>query len=211
MPISHTVQQGEHISRIAAKYGFLDYHTIWDDPSNAALKKRRVNPNVLHPGDQLQIPDKMPKTAPGETALRHTFKLRRTPLKLRLVLRDFDNEPVANTPCELEIEGTKHQLKTNGDGLIEKDVAATAETGRLIVPSLDVEVAIQIGHLDPPEEETGWLARLMNLGYGDDRLGTTSAEDLLSDVEEFQCDYKLKVTGILDDATKAELKKIHGC
>jgi len=210
MATSHTIQQGEHISKIATKYGFRDYRTIWNDGRNAALKKKRVNPNVLLPGDELQIPDKQVKTVPGATTKRHTFRLARAPLKLRLVVRDFDNEPIANTPCELEIEGTKYHLTTNGDGLIEKDVEPTAETGRLVIPSLDLDVPVKIGHLDPHDEETGWLGRLINLGYGDDRLGTTSAEDLQSDIEEFQCDYGLKVTGILDEATKAKLKDTHG-
>lgn len=147
---------------------------------------------------------------PGATTKRHTFKLGKAPLKLRLVLRDFDNEPIADTECELEIEGAKYKLKTDADGLIEHDVEPTAEEGRLVVPSLDMEVPVKIGHLDPHDEETGWLGRLINLGYGGDRLGTTTEEDLRSDVEEFQCDRGLKVTGILDDATKAKLKDAHG-
>jgi LysM repeat protein len=211
MATSHTIQQGEHISKIAAKYGFRDYRTIWNDGRNAALKQKRVNPNVLLPGDELQIPDKQVKTVPGSTTKRHTFKLAKAPLKLRLVLRDFDNEPIADTECELEIEGAKYKLKTDAAGLIEQDVEPTAEKGRLVVPSLDIDVPVNIGHLDPHNEETGWLGRLINLGYGDDQLGTTSEEDLRSDVEEFQCDHHMKITGILDDATKAKLKEIHGC
>ena len=107
MATSHTIQQGEHISKIATKYGFRDYRTIWNDGRNAALKKKRVNPNVLLPGDELQIPDKQVKTVPGAPTKRPTFRLARAPLKLRLVVRDFENEQIANTPCGLEIEGTK--------------------------------------------------------------------------------------------------------
>lgn len=207
----HTIQQGEHISRIATQYGFRDYHTIWNDGANAELKEKRLNPNVLLPGDVLEIPDKQVKKVSRPTTKLHKFTLAKAPLKLRLVLRDFDNEPVVDTDCELAIEGTTFKLRTDGDGLIEQDVEPTAESGRLIVPSMDVDVPIKIGHLDPHDEETGWLGRLINLGYADDVLGTSSAEDLQSDIEEFQCDHKLKVTGILDDATKAKLKEAHGC
>lgn len=210
MATAHTIRQGEHVSKIATQYGFYDHLTIWNDGRNAALKKKRVNPHALLPGDELQIPDKKVKMVPGSTTKRHTFKLSKAPLKLRLVVRDFDNEPIANTDCELEIEGTKYPLTTNANGLIEQDVEPTAEVGHLVVPSWNIEVPIRIGHLDPHDEETGWLGRLINLGYGDDRLGTTSEEDLRSDIEEFQCDHGMKVTGVLDDATKTKLKEIHG-
>jgi hypothetical protein len=210
MATSHTILQGEHISRIAAKYGFFDYHIIWNDPANAALKKKRLNPHVLLPGDVLQIPDKQEKWVSKPTTELHTFTIIRPMLKLRIAVRDFDNVPVANAECELEVEGTIYPLTTNGDGLVEQDVVATAENGRLRVPSLDLDVPIKIGHLDPSDEESGWLGRLINLGYTDDRLGSTSASDLQSDIEEFQCDFGLKVTGVLDAATTAKLKQIHG-
>lgn len=37
MATEHVVLQGEHLSKISAKYGFLDYRTIWDHPQNADL------------------------------------------------------------------------------------------------------------------------------------------------------------------------------
>jgi N-acetylmuramoyl-L-alanine amidase len=210
MATSHTVKQGEHISRIARQYGFLDYRTIWDDAANAALKEKRPNPHVLLPGDELSIPDKEVKQVSRPTTDQHTFKIVRPMLKLRLTIRDFDNVPVAGAACELEIEGTTFQLTANGDGLIEQDIVPTAEQGRLRVDALDMDVPIKIGHLDPPDEETGWLGRLINLGYTDDQLGVTDPHELQSDIEEFQCDFGLKVTGELDGPTKAKLKEIHG-
>jgi N-acetylmuramoyl-L-alanine amidase len=210
MATPHTIKQGEHLSKIAAQYGFFDYRTIWDHGSNAELKKKRVNPHALLPGDVLQIPDKTDKKVTRPTTAQHKFKIARAPLKLRLKLRDFDNEPIAGADCELEIEGKTIKLTTDGDGLIETDVEPTAESGRLVVPSLDVEIPVQIGPLDPHDEESGWLARLHNLGYGDDGLGASSEEARRADIEEFQCDYDLKVTGELDDATKAKLKDFHG-
>jgi hypothetical protein len=117
---------------------------------------------------------------------------------------------VAGAPCELEIDGTTYSLTSDGDGLVEQDVAATAEHGRFRVPSLDLDLPIKIGHLDPSDEESGWLGRLINLGYTDEALGTTDPRELQSDIEEFQCDFGLKVTGVLDEATKAKLKQIHG-
>jgi N-acetylmuramoyl-L-alanine amidase len=210
MPTPHVIKQSEHLSKIAAQAGFRDYRTIWDDASNAELKKKRVNPHALLPGDVLQIPDKVLKEVSRATGMLHKFKVTTSPLKLRLKLRDFDNEPIKDTDCVLDVEGTKYDLKTDGDGLIEVDVAVTDEAGTLIVPSLDLEIPVQIGHLDPYDEESGWLGRLINLGYCDDHLGSSSEDDLISDIEEFQCDYDLKVTGVFDDATKSKLKEVHG-
>ena len=56
MPV-HTVEQGEHLSSIAAKYGFQKVATIWDHPDNAGLKSKRKNPHILLPGDKVVIPE----------------------------------------------------------------------------------------------------------------------------------------------------------
>ena len=210
MATSHIVKQGEHISRIAREHGFFDYRIIWDHPANAALKKKRPNPHVLLPGDHLHIPDKQVKWDSRPTDDRHTFRIAVPMVKLRLALRDFDNAPVANAACQLDIEGKTYQLTTNREGLIEHDIAPTAENGRLRVDSLGMDVPIRIGHLDPHDEETGWLGRLINIGYMDESLGAPDPRELRSDIEEFQCDFGLKVTGELDDATKAKLKELHG-
>jgi hypothetical protein len=52
----HTVQQGELLSRIAKASGFRDYRTIWNDPKNADLRRRRHNPHHLFPGDVVWVP-----------------------------------------------------------------------------------------------------------------------------------------------------------
>src|SRR6185503_2681877 len=109
MPM-HTVKQGEHLSGIAEEYGFSNFETIWDDPQNAELKQKRQNPNVLLPGDELFIPAKETKEESGATEKRHRFKWRGRQLQLRLRLLDFDNQPLANTECELHVHGQVHEL-----------------------------------------------------------------------------------------------------
>ncbi len=204
------VKQGEHLSRIAHQYGFADYRTIWEHPNNAALKNKRKNPNVLFPGDQVFIPDKQEKGESCATTKRHRFQVARPPLKLRIVVKDFDDQPVANTECELEVEGAVYKLKTNAQGLIEKEIPRTAERGKLTIPDLGIEHPVKIGHLDPSEEDSGWQARLINLGYHAGPVGDSN-EQIRAALEEFQCDHGLNVTGVLDAATKAKLEKIHGC
>jgi hypothetical protein len=67
MSTNHVIEQGEHLSHLAAQYGFRDYLTIWDHPNNAALKDKRQNPNVLFPGDSVFIPDKEKKSVSRPT------------------------------------------------------------------------------------------------------------------------------------------------
>jgi Putative peptidoglycan binding domain len=206
----HTVQQGEHLSGIAEQYGFRQFESIWDHPKNADVKKKRKFPHVLLPGDELYIPDKEQKTESAPTTNVHRFIVPAQPLKLRIALTDFDNEPVANTDCELEVDGKISPLKSDGKGIVELTIARTAKSGTLRVPDLEIEIPLQIGHLDPLEEDTGWQARLTNLGYYAGPERDANGERLRYAIEEFQCDQKLSVTGELDGATQAKLKELHG-
>jgi LysM domain len=90
---SHTVEQGEHLSTIADRYGFVDYHIIWDYPANANLKKRRQNPNVLYPGDQLVIPDKQERKQSISTGKVHKFQFPTSKLRLIMIVRDVNGKP----------------------------------------------------------------------------------------------------------------------
>jgi N-acetylmuramoyl-L-alanine amidase len=211
MSSSHTVKQGEHLSGIAQNYGFRNYEVIWNHPNNADLKKKRVNPNVLYPGDVLYIPDKVQKSHPVPTTAVHVFKVTVPTLKLSVIVRDRAGKPLPNTDCELEVEGEKYKLKTDANGLLEKPIPATAAAGTLRVPDLDLESPVQIGHLDPVDEKSGLAGRLQNLGYYRGDLEKVDDEELDSAVQEFQCDYGLTVDGVAGPKTQAKLKEIHGC
>ena len=211
MAVSHTVKEGEHLSGIAARYGFRDYRTIWNHPQNADLKSRRRDPHVLNPGDVVFIPDKKLKSEDRPTGARHVFQVTGQPLKLRLTLRDFDSQPIADTPCELEVDGAKYQLTSDASGTIQQAIPKTAAGGTLRVPSLDLELPLLIGHLDPEDQEAGSKARLINLGYY--ALGMDDDDEdgqLRYAVEEFQCDQKANVTGELDASTCQRLRTSHG-
>ncbi len=213
MPIDYIVKQGEHIPGLADRFGFRDYDTIWSLPQNADLKKERGNPNVLFPGDHVFIPDKQVKTVDGVTEKLHTMVLAGAKLTLRVVLRNIDDEPMAGVSCELEVMSKKDTLVANPNGLIKEDIPKQAHDGELKV--LDSVIVVQIGDLDPPDKESGQLARLVNLGYYLGAPGPLDKEQFRSAVEEFQCDHKksdgLKVTGDCDDQTQQVLLKVHGC
>ena len=73
--MQYTVKQGDCLSSIAHRFGFCDWHVLWDHPSNAAFKAKRKNPNIIYPGDVLFIPVKEPKLEDCPTEQRHTFQL----------------------------------------------------------------------------------------------------------------------------------------
>jgi Putative peptidoglycan binding domain len=220
MAAYHTVAQGEYLVAIARTYGFAKYTVIWDHPKNSDLKKRRQNPNVIFPGDQLFIPDKVTKKEPRPTGQLHRFVLETVGLKLRIVLEDLYEKPIADARCELRIDGQRFPLLTDGKGKIEKDIKPTARTGSLVVqdtqtPANRREIPIKIGHLDPVDEVSGQKARLNNLGYfaGPFNGNSDDASEarFLSAVEEFQCDHGLSVDGRCGPITQAKLKQVHGC
>ena len=216
MSTDHVIEQGEHLSQIAKQYGFRDYNTIWDHPSNAELKQKRQNPNVLFPGDSVFIPDKEEKTVERPTGQQHRFQLKGKPLMLRVVIRDFDHEPLTNTKCTIQIGGQEKELTTDDQGMISLPIPKNAEDGLLayedpLVP-FPLHIPIKIGHLDPVEEITGQKARLNNLGYSAELLDSKEDEDKFTiAVQEFQCDHDLTVDGVCGPETQAKLKEIFGC
>ena len=209
MASNYKIKQGEHVSRIAKQFGFADYRTIWDHPNNAALKDLRKNPNVLAPGDQLFIPDKQLRKESRPTGATHRFKAPATALMLRVVVKNMDDQPVANTPCKLQVEGQTFQLTTDGSGKIEKEIPKAAENGKLTIG--DQEFPIRIGHLDPVDQISGYRARLNNLGYNAGDSDDENDPQLRSAVEEFQCDQHLKVDGTCGQQTQNKLKQVYGC
>jgi LysM domain len=186
---SYTIKQGDHLAKVAKQFGFRHYETIWNAGENAKLREQRPDPNVLYPGDVLFIPEKKDRDEFRPTAKQHRFRVKISKIKLRIVVRDFDNLPLANTGCRLEF----------------------AENGVLAIPDLDYEIPLHIGHLDPVEMDSGWKARLINLGYYWGSIDDGEEELRLGwSREEFQCDYHVTITGKPDGATRAKLKEVYG-
>jgi len=229
MPSYYIVKEGDFLSSIAKDNGFTDYKTIWNDPNNTSLKQKRQNPNILFPGDRLFIPDLKPRVESCSTDQQHCFKVAQPELKLRLVLEDLYEKPIANAKCDLVVEGNTFPMATDGKGKLEQPIPPDAHTAVLIIhdpqtPFQDTAFTLKIGNLDPIDEVSGQKARLNNLGYfaGDvngDEADNDAQEDgeedddeqdddaFKSAVEEFQCDHGLSVDGVCGPKTQAKLKE----
>ncbi len=126
------------MSSIAELYGFRDYHTIWDDGANAALKAKRKNPNVLHPGDEVTIPDKQEKQESRETTAHHVFQVKQSKLFLRLKTLDLDFVPLKNSAYEVALED-KESPRT---GSTDKDAILKEEIHVPVAKVVDAEAKV---------------------------------------------------------------------
>jgi hypothetical protein len=203
MPKSHKVKQGDCILSIAAKHGFL-WESVWNHPDNSELKKQRKNPNVLQTGDVVVIPDKEKKEESAGADQHHRFVKKGVPAKLRLKITRND-EPRANEPFSLNIDGKYTEGQTDAKGMIDVAIPPTAIRGELLVGDGNQQEGFRfkLGTLDPIDSENGVKGRLRCLGYND----SMEYSELL---REFQQKEELQVTGQLDEPTKNKIEERFG-
>ena len=205
----YVVRPGDCLSSIAKDHGYR-WESLWDDPSNAALKAARGNPNVLRPGDRVTLPAKHIKKEPGATEMRHRFVLKSEPAKLRLRLLDED-KPRANEPYTLEIDGHVFPGTTDANGRLEQAIPPNARTGKLKVGRNQDEYLLELGHIDPVSSLTGVQARLNNLGFRCGAVDGVLGARAKMAIRAFQRAYQLAESGIPDEATRAKMVQVHGC
>ncbi len=207
-PGPYTVKQGDHIASIAADAGYVSWKTIWDDGKNASIKAKR-NPNVLYPGDVIEIPERQKREESAPTGEYSTFQTVGDPVQLKIVVLDWAGNPVVDTELDIDLDGGE-KIKTAGDGSVTKKTVDPQgqREGRLKVQGH--ELGLKLGHLDPVEEFSGQVWRLNNLGYRAGEPADANDMDFKSAVEEFQCDNGLTVDGICGPQTQGKLKDVHG-
>jgi hypothetical protein len=211
----HVVKQGETLSEIARQHGFADWRLVYNHASNAQLRKQRPDPNVLYPGDKIQIPAVKPRTVSRKTGGGGPFTLQTRSRVLRMRLQDSQGKPLKSAEFTLEFTG-KPPVKgsTKGDGTLEVPLPPTCRDAVLTVGEQTFQ--LQLGHLNPlddvPDEGvSGAQSRLANLGYA--VAGATGVLDPATKVAlaAFQADHGLEVDGALTAATRSKLKETHGC
>ena len=52
---THIVKPGDTVSAIALRYWIKSWQELYNDPSNASFRAKRPNPNLIFPGDQIEI------------------------------------------------------------------------------------------------------------------------------------------------------------
>lgn len=214
MPKTHRVEQGDCLHSLAARYGFASYRDLWDHAGNRALRDQRGRPDLLLPGDQVEIPDPTEKQESAQTGARVRFTVRGQTVRLRLTFRDGAGRAHANKRYRLSLEGMDDRDgRTDGNGRLDESVPATAQHGRVELWVADDRehgyvFPVRVGHLDPVDTPSGAQARLRQLGF--DCAVTGRLDDGTSDaLYAFQAHHGLSQTGELDDATRQKLLEKH--
>jgi len=212
----HVVEQGETMLTIAARYGVRAWRTIFDDPANAALKKKRKDPQVLYPGDQVTIPDGPADDGVAVHLDQRTelVRRRRDRQRLALTLSNVDWSPMANVEYTLSFASGELRGTTDAEGFLAAELPLNVDELQLEVGGIVFE--LRMGHLNPLEQTddggiSGCQGRLVNLGYFDGEIDGKSSPELQRAIRRFQLQHDLPRTGRLDDATRAKLAEKHGC
>ncbi len=212
MATNYQVKQGDCISSIAFENGFFP-DTLWNHPSNAQLKQKRQDPNVLLPGDVVFVPDKRLKELSEPTNQVHKYRYKSTPAKFRIQIME-DGQPRANTPYTLTIDGeivSKPGDKTTSGGMVVCSISPLAREGVLAVGTGEdlVEYSLVMGYLNPIHELTGVKQRLRNLGLYGGTIDNNSDEKIKDSLRAFQAFHKLEVTGEPNRTTLNKLRDLH--
>jgi hypothetical protein len=113
------VKDGDCMVSLADSLGMQDYHTLYDDGVNSALKAKRPNPNQLNIGDDVKDPPGKGKVYKKAVDQTWTFVVKpKKPPKLRMVIVDSDGQPQAGKDWKLTAPKALNG-KTKKDGLIE--------------------------------------------------------------------------------------------
>jgi hypothetical protein len=208
MPVTHTVDQGECISSIAFDYGFFP-DTIWNDPANATLKRKRKDPNVLEPGDTVIVPDKRIAQVPKPTDAIHKFRRKGVPKKIRIVFMGADSKPLRNRPYTFEVDGKFVKGTTDGDGAFEHAIVPNAQKARVLFDD-GTSFTLNLGFLDPLETTSGVKGRLQALGYYKGEVDEEPNDELTDAIRLFQASQDLEPSGVLDAPGKELLRTLVG-
>lgn len=214
MAFTHVVELGECMSSLAKRFGFRDYRTIYDDPSNAALKAKRPVPGILFPGDSVVIPDKQARVEARPTGKRHEFFTRVSRTFLRLKIDTA--RPLA---FELVVDGGAPQVgTTDGTDVLVHEIAADAHAAQITFwpATLPVKTAangstmtLALGGLEPIEEIAGVKGRLQNLGFHHGPIDGQLDDRTVQAIKDFESFLGKPPTGQLSDTLRAELVSHH--
>lgn len=215
MPERYAVVAGDCLSSIAEDFGFADYRSIYDDPINADFRRLRPNPNLIHPGDVIQIPDKEGKFDNKATGALHQFTVRTTKRFLRLRMLNSEGAKLADADYTLQVDGEERKGTTDGDGFLHEPIPRRASKASLQIGG--ARWRLNIGHLNPIDKTPGAgilgvQQRLANLGYHPGAIDGIDGPRTQAAVRAFQEDHPpLAVDSICGPRTQACLVDVHGC
>lgn len=218
MPTTHTIIQGDTLTRIAAEYKFQSWKDLYNHPENAEFRTKRGNPDLIFPGDTIIIPDPEPQKISVQAGSSHAFSLTKETETLRINVSADEGLETEGKKAVLKVGNDKLETILGRDGALELELSdSAAEKGQLELylddnsdePSHTYELAI--GHLDPAEELSGVQARCNALGFDCGVIDGIMGNKTREGVEMFQYVHELEVDGDPGPITQGKLKEIYGC
>jgi hypothetical protein len=157
----YIVRQGDYLAKLADKMGF-DADEVWSHAKNQGLKDAGRTPDMLCPGDVLHVPE---GSRPQRVSLGGDNPYAGVIRTVHIAVRFQDEgRPLANEAYLLAGVGEIVEGTTKDDGLVECDVPTTCAQVQVSFPAKGLTYFLKVGHLDPPETESGLAQRLQNLG-----------------------------------------------
>jgi hypothetical protein len=207
---NHTIAAGECLTTVAKTYG-LPWAKIWEHGSNAALRSKRKDPNILHPGDKLFVPDKDQQPQSCASGSKHVFKLLAGASSMRVHLRVRDPQgelqDISSQAFVAEFDrGSPVPGQTDGSGLVNVPIPIGATSAKIIIEALAIEIPVDLGHIDPLDKVSGAQGRLKALGYPVGPVDGIVGDLTRNATRAFQTDHTLTIDGIIGPQTRAALK-----
>jgi N-acetylmuramoyl-L-alanine amidase len=209
--VRHTIEPGDSTTKLSFEHGLFP-DSVWNHSENSKLRSDRKDLNVLHPGDELFLPDKELKEESCATEQHHKFKRKGVPEKLHVQFLDLYGKPLANKPYKLDLDGNQTRGDLDGEGRLDIYIPPNARQGKIEVgPNGSLaSMDLNLGHLDPVSELSGVQARLKNLGYYHGPLDGQASEPLDNAVLAFRGEHGLEAKSEVDDQLRNKLKEVHG-
>jgi hypothetical protein len=202
----YEVQDGDCMESIALAHGHF-WEKLWNLADNSEVKRARKDPNVLLAGDRLTIPEIVVKEESGATDAKHRFRRKGVPSVFKAQCLYLD-EPLANMPYTLDVDGKQFEGNTDGDGKVERPIPPDAKAARLVVGKKpdQFEYNFNLGSMNPVDTVSGMKQRLNNLGFAAGGEDDQVTDEFTAALLKFQKQYKLEETGEPDQPTKDKLK-----
>ncbi len=218
MPTTHTVAQGETLTRIARQYNYSSWEALYNHPDNAEFRNLRKNPHVIATGDTIVIPDIDPKKMGASTTKTHIFCLRREKEVYRVKVANKKGKAWIGKRVVVQIAGQSVDTTIGEDGVIEVPLPGGNETsGSLdvyMIPDADKPThrfELELGGLDPVDTLKGVQSRCNLLGFDCGVADGIMGSKTRAGVKAFQAAHGLDVDGVPGPLTKAKLEDVYGC
>ncbi|MHC4066769.1 MAG: peptidoglycan-binding protein [Planctomycetota bacterium] len=124
-----------------------------------------------------------------------------------------EDEPRANVPYILDVDGERTEGTTDADGRLETDMPGNSQRAKLILnpgTEQEEEIPLQLGHLSPISEISGVKQRLANLTFDCGDRTEEMTDGLRQALQAFQQKNGLEPNGELTEETRQKIKELHG-